>query len=211
MISAEAILQVVPYIAAVVTALTALKLIVGAIVPMARKMGAGVKSAIATVKRVGSVMDTVEKMSKYIGPNGGSSLMDKVNDLGDQIKELHESLNRRVGELQTLYRVSMDLRHELWWETDSMGSMVWVSRRYLELLHSRMADMAGNGWVSTIHSDDRDDVFAEWKRCVADSRDFRMKYRILDAGGVVLNVRSFASPIRSESEIVGWLGSTEVA
>lgn len=210
-ISAEGLLFAVPYIAAFVTALTALKLLVSVFMPLARKMVVGVKAAVATVKRIGSVMDTVEKMSKYIGPNGGSSLMDKVNKLGDKIDELHQSLEARFSELQTTVRVSMDLSKELWWETDSMGGFVWVSRKYLEVINSRTVDMLGNGWVSTIHPDDRPAVFTEWKRCVADARDFRMKYRLIDSDGNTLNVRSFASPLKKSDHVVaGWLGSTEV-
>lgn len=203
---------------AIISILTCLKLAWGLIQPAVRGVMVWLHSVAATAKRLKTLMDTVDTISKHIGPNGGSSLMDKVNlmvtgleKLGGDFNNLEKNLTQSIEDLHVRTRMRMDLSKEMWWEADTSGAIIWISKSYLDMVQGQRSEMLGNGWVSSIHEDDRSVAFTEWRKCVNDSRDFRSRFRVVAADGSVVETRTSAAPIRSSSgEITGWMGATEI-
>lgn len=203
---------------ALISFLTAGKLAWNLLSPICLNIWGKFHEVISGIKRIKTVMDTVDSMSKFIGPNGGSSLMDKVNKLtlstegiSQQVERVHEDLSSQIADLHIRTRMRLDLGKEIWWEADKNGSFVWLSKSYLELVHGQRNELLGNGWVSSVHEDDRSDAFAEWRKCVNDSRDFRARFRIVSENGDSISTSTSAAPIRdANGSITGWLGAVEV-
>ncbi len=68
----------------------------------------------------------------------------------------------------------------------------------------------GAGWTAAIHPDDRETVFREWARSVAEEREFDLNYRFQAPSGHVTHVHSKASAVRSpDGAVTAFVGTVE--
>jgi len=110
----------------------------------------------------------IEYISKQIKPNGGSSILDKL-----------QRIERR--QIISDYRYSIILNNIdiAMYETDHTGACLWVSEEWTKYTGLHLEHARGNGWINAVYYEDRDKVFEEWKDSLDQKREFRLKYRIM--------------------------------
>jgi PAS domain S-box-containing protein len=98
------------------------------------------------------------------------------------------------------------------WNADTAGEITYLNRRWLEFTAVPLERAGGRGWLDAVHPDDRDRVFAAWRRTVerpADGADrFQHELRLKDAGGGYRWFQTVAVPLRrADGGIDQWIGS----
>lgn len=78
-------------------------------------------------------------------------------------------------------------------EADKKGLYTFVSKQWFEFTGLTSDEAVGNGWLNSIHEDDRDEVFEEWENCIRQSREFNMKTTLSNSKVVCI----IAWPIRN--------------
>ena len=88
------------------------------------------------------------------------------------------------------------------------GACTFVNDRWCEITGYTPAQALGDGWVSTLHPDDRESVLRSWGQAAAALGSVRREMRLLRPDGVETWVFVQTVPLRSASgSIVGHLGT----
>lgn len=133
----------------------------------------------------------------------GISMM--VFDISDR-KRAEEALR----ESEDHYRHMVELSPQIPWTTDRDGNNIEISPRWQELTGQSPSDSHGQGWLSTLHPDDRARVEAGWSQAIGNGDLFDLEFRLGSQEHGWHWVRSRSAPRRDTSgEIVRWYGSTE--
>lgn len=61
--------------------------------------------------------------------------------------------------------------------TDDSGDCLYVNERWCQITGISCEKAFGQGWVESIHPDDRDRIFAEWYRAAQEKLPFKSEYR----------------------------------
>ena len=137
-----------------------------------------VERAVAAVERVEPVVMT---MANNIGPNGGKSLIDKVNHLTARVSLLVDDLPWPT------------------FEASGTGENTRVNHQFERAFGYSAADLTGIGWKNLLHHGDADDYFEAWAAAVADVRPFRRAARFVSRDGVTMSVLVSAQPVVNDS------------
>lgn len=150
----------------------------------------------------------LSEIQSQLRMNGGSSMHDAVR----RTERMVVALTREVRYL----RVGHDLFTESVsfpaFRTDVKGHTVWVNR-VLKLLAGITddADAMGLGWLSMVHSGDRDRVRANWLKAIEEQREYSDQYRIVTRPhSKIITIVSTAKPIRTDEGIMGWSGTFKI-
>jgi PAS domain S-box-containing protein len=84
------------------------------------------------------------------------------------------------------------------WSTDDMGRCDHMDPRWLELTGQAVVAAKGDGWLETIHPDDRDTVKAELRAARDSRRAFRFTARIRRADQKFRWAMAFGAPRRDD-------------
>jgi diguanylate cyclase (GGDEF)-like protein/PAS domain S-box-containing protein len=94
--------------------------------------------------------------------------------------------------------------------TDAAGACTYTNARWQSIYGLTLAQSLGTGWTTTLHPEDRADVFAEWQRTAALGLEFDMEFRILRNDGQTRYVRSRSrSNLSAGGAVMGFVGSVE--
>jgi PAS domain S-box-containing protein len=92
-------------------------------------------------------------------------------------------------------------------QTDVAGNCVFMNQQCLELLGLTLTEVLGQGWVNSLHPDDRDWIFAQWYEAVQANREFSEEHRFLTHQGRVNWVFVKAIGIYDDGTITGYIGT----
>ncbi|MDA1348370.1 MAG: ATP-binding protein [Chloroflexi bacterium] len=92
--------------------------------------------------------------------------------------------------------------------TDVAGKCIYVNDRWCEIAGLSPDEAMGDGWMSTLHPEDRDRVSAEWDECALEGKVFRSEYRFLRPDGVSSWVYGQAVSESGEDRASGFVGTT---
>lgn len=93
------------------------------------------------------------------------------------------------------------------WQSDANGMTVHANNFMLKLLCRQIDEILGDGWVNSIHEDDREKVQREWANAVKNKRDFQLHYRWQNSTGEVIPIAAHASRLLdSEGNLLGFIG-----
>lgn len=146
---------------------------------------------------VANMEPIVSDMAAHIGPNGGKSLTDKVN--------------------QMVARVTL-LVDDLPWptfEASGTGHNTRVNHMFERAFGYSAADLIGNGWKTLLHPDDAHRYFEAWAAAVADVRMFSYPYpgaerlRFVSKDGHVMQVSVNATPYTT-NDLTVWMGTVRI-
>lgn len=144
--------------------------------------------------------DKIDKVYLAVGPNGGTSLYDKVVSLDKKISIADartQSLNSALGLAE--------------WHSDHEGHTLAVNDIACRLTGRPETDFLGSNWINIIHEEDRAEVVAQWFAAIKDKRTFIMEYRWLDNENKSILVQSIARPIfNSQNKFLGYIGTATV-
>ncbi len=177
-------------LAAIVTASTVIwKYAIKPIVEFAKDT----KNLIINLNIMYPILETIVHDFK---PNGGNSLRDVV----DRIE-----LNLFLFEQK--YRAVVEFQDIGVFETDKDGKYTWVSDKWLSITNQSWLDASNNGWIAQVAPEDRNNVWHEWESAVRQTRQFSMKYKIIDTLNGTTIVSSTAIPVKNkEGKVLAYLG-----
>jgi PAS domain S-box-containing protein len=93
-------------------------------------------------------------------------------------------------------------------QTDVVGNTIFLNQQCLELMGATLAEALGQGWVDSLHPDDRVRVSAQWYAAVQANREFSTEHRFMTPQGRVNWVFVKAIGICDEAGIVnGYIGT----
>jgi len=164
------------------------------------------KPMLKLFKNAGMLVGQAEKHTKLIEqiaaelkPNGGNS----IRDVLDRLEKEMASFDSKIKTLIIYNDVAL-------YETDPAGQCLWVSKQWCNLTGLLPADAQGNGWILSVHEDDRERVFEEWKNAIEQQRDFTMNYRVGNETVGFSTVHGRANAIKSaKGKILGFIGTLE--
>ncbi|HEX8989419.1 MAG TPA: EAL domain-containing protein [Rhodocyclaceae bacterium] len=94
------------------------------------------------------------------------------------------------------------------YQIDRDGNCLFVNHRWCEISGLSAADAAGQGWLRTLHPDDRAAVTALWRDAAVAGTDWSMDYRYVRPDGKLVWVHGNAVPLRDRQEqVTGFLGN----
>ncbi len=95
-------------------------------------------------------------------------------------------------------------------QTDLQGKCLYTNPRWQAISGLSLAASLGDGWLTSVHPEDRELVTTEWQRCVQTGSEFCLEFRFLLPDGELRWVQARATAIRSETgEILGYVGTDE--
>jgi two-component system cell cycle sensor histidine kinase/response regulator CckA len=93
-------------------------------------------------------------------------------------------------------------------QTDNKGDCVFVNERWCAIAGLGAEAAAGQGWVSSLHPDDRERVFQEWYDAAKSGKEFASEYRYGRPDGKVTWVFGNAVALHDdEGRVIGYLGT----
>lgn len=136
-----------------------------------------------------------------------SKIYESIDNIKDELHELRNSVESKQGNLVAKFTAMLDQPSTPpMFEANSEGECTWVSSTYIAMLGKPIHELLGWGWVSSIHSDDADEVRDKWELCVEEKRVFEHTYRFIDAHEKVIKVKCRATPIMNNGVVTGWIG-----
>lgn len=93
---------------------------------------------------------------------------------------------------------------------DVEGRCTYTNPRLLAITGLRFEEILGEGWASSVHPDDREQVFTEWSECAIQGQECYQVYRLQTHEGIVRWVEVRTSPMRDDQgELMGHVGTVE--
>jgi PAS domain S-box-containing protein len=97
------------------------------------------------------------------------------------------------------------------WVAEPDGAMKEDAPEWRWITGQSVEEFVGDGWLESIHREDRDRVERGWRECVRTGKTFDDRYRIRTKGGSYRHYDVRAVPIERDGKIVEWVGaSTDV-
>jgi len=95
-------------------------------------------------------------------------------------------------------------------ETDYQGRCIYTNQRWQEISGLTAEDALGDGWVRSVHPDDRNNIFADWLRASRGEMEFDKQFRLLTPQGGLRWVFWRARTLHdSRGHFSGYVGTTE--
>ncbi len=140
---------------------------------------------------INRIAPKVDEMSQALGPNGGKSLHDQIN--------------------QTAARVTLMFDATPWptFEADASGNNTRVNHQFERAFGYSGDDMRGHGWKNLIHADDAHGYFQAWESAVRDTRSFFYQCKMVTKDRVVMHVIVTAAPSDNKG-LVLWMGTVKI-
>ncbi len=90
--------------------------------------------------------------------------------------------------------------------TDRTGCCLYVNERWCEITGIAADLAAGEGWAASLHPEDRERVFDEWRQAIAAGKPFVSEYRFLSQDGTVRWVVGQAQPEHNQAgDLIGYI------
>lgn len=113
------------------------------------------------------------------------------------------------------YRTLTEAIPQIVWNTDPRGEVTYFNRRWLDYTDLPVEKAHGQGWMSAVHPDDRERVFADWRNTITHpangaagdrfTNELRLRNAATDEYRWFLSV---AVPLRGEDGAIDrWIGS----
>lgn len=172
---------------------------------MVRKVHRTASKATATYDRLTLLADTFTPemvanltiIATQMKPNGGSSVYDKLTRIDRLLVYSTEARRQQFNATGIAF-----------WEADEQGHTVFVSDRAAQIMGLLPEQALGNGWVTTLASEDRPRVCAEWQASIEQKRNYISVHTYVHADGERVQVQARAHPIcDSTGKTIGIVGT----
>ena len=109
------------------------------------------------------------------------------------------------------YRALVQGGAQITWVTSPDGEMLEDSAEWRWITGQTVEEFLGNGWLDSIHPEDRERVERDWRECLRTGRIFDDRFRMRARGGAYRHYDVRAVPIERAGQIIEWVGaSTDV-
>lgn len=164
-------------------------------------IGRGSAELLGLADRVGTLEARVQKVVHEVTPNGGSSF----RDIGSRTEA---ALNLLIGQMRAHADADDDVVRL---DCNARGEVEWMARALSTWTERTFEELRGFGWMSFIAPDEREDVAAEFERCIRHRRHFDSAFRMIDRSGDMTLVRAAFAPVVTrkvgDTETLRWVGT----
>jgi PAS domain S-box-containing protein len=118
------------------------------------------------------------------------------------------ALDRATRHDDVLFQTLAEAIPQIVWIADANGRTTYLNKRWYELSGTKQGEDLGEGWVRTIHPDDRAPCFEKWQKCMHSGEPFEIEYRLNEAVKGYRWYLDRAVPLRDEKGIIQhWFGT----
>lgn len=94
--------------------------------------------------------------------------------------------------------------------TDVEGNCTYTNPRCQTICGFPLAESRGEGWLQSVHPDERDRVFADWYTFTREGKEYSGEFRLLTPKGIIRWTHVRSSPLLSgRGELIGHVGTME--
>lgn len=139
----------------------------------------------------------LDQIHQEFRPNGGGSLRDVIDRIDHSTTNAH-GMN-----------VALINYHDIAaFRANSKGELTWVSTQWCTLHGILPPQALGNGWMVSVHQDDRAAVIEEWESAIEQGRAFSATFRVGSQDNGYLRVLGEAAILHnSKKVVVGYVGT----
>jgi PAS domain S-box-containing protein len=137
------------------------------------------------------------------GPDGALSGVGLVVILGGTGPATEEALRRS----EERYRALVQGGAQITWVASPDGEMLEDSAEWRWITGQTPAEFLGNGWLESIHPEDRERVERDWRESLRSGRIFEERFRMRTRGGSYRHYDVRAVPIERDGKIAEWVGA----
>jgi PAS domain S-box-containing protein len=105
------------------------------------------------------------------------------------------------------YRALVQGGAQIVWVASPDGEMLEDSAEWRWITGQSVEEFLGNGWLDSIHPEDRDRVERDWRECLRTGRIFDDRFRMRARGGAYRHYDVRAVPIERDGKIAEWVGA----
>jgi PAS domain S-box-containing protein len=105
------------------------------------------------------------------------------------------------------YRALVQGGAQIIWVASPDGEMLEDSAEWRWITGQTVEEFLGNGWLDSIHPEDRERVEREWRECLRTGRIFDDRFRMRARGGAYRHYDVRAVPIERDGKIAEWVGA----
>ncbi|MDO9400109.1 MAG: PAS domain S-box protein [Polaromonas sp.] len=134
--------------------------------------------------------------------------------LFEQVHRLNLGLEEKVAERtaalarqEALFRALTEQAPQIIWNVDADGKVIYLNRRWYELMGGTPADWLGYKWMTVVHPDDLDDMSANWGASRRSLTPYVGMRRLLAKDGAYHAMSYRASPVLDDNgSVLFWVG-----
>jgi PAS domain S-box-containing protein len=105
------------------------------------------------------------------------------------------------------YRALVQGGAQIIWVASPDGEMLEDSPEWRWITGQTVEEFLGNGWLDSIHPEDRERVERDWRECLRTGRIFDDRFRMRARGGAYRHYDVRAVPIERDGKIAEWVGA----
>ena len=105
------------------------------------------------------------------------------------------------------YRALVQGGAQIIWVASPDGEMLEDSAEWRWITGQSVEEFLGNGWLDSIHPEDRERVERDWRECLRTGRIFDDRFRMRARGGAYRHYDVRAVPIERDGKIAEWVGA----
>lgn len=166
-----------------------------------------IRPVVHGFREIMQIVPVITSIAKQFDNNGGNSLRDVIDKMSGKVALLESDLYIARQRERTIFSM-MPIGVS---EADADGSFVYVSNAFCQASGLTAEKAVGNGWMTAVHEDDREEVIAEWEACVAKHREFDMEFRFRTPEGRVSYVHGRSTVIRDrQGRVAQFVGTVEI-
>jgi PAS domain S-box-containing protein len=105
------------------------------------------------------------------------------------------------------YRALVQGGAQIIWVASPDGEMLEDSAEWRWITGQTVEEFLGNGWLDSIHPEDRERVERDWRDCLRTGRIFDDRFRMRARGGSYRHYDVRAVPIERDGKIAEWVGA----
>jgi PAS domain S-box-containing protein len=105
------------------------------------------------------------------------------------------------------YRALVQGGAQIIWVASPDGEMLEDSAEWRWITGQTVEEFLGNGWLDSIHPEDRERVEHDWRECLRTGRIFDDRFRMRARGGAYRHYDVRAVPIERDGKIAEWVGA----
>jgi PAS domain S-box-containing protein len=152
----------------------------------------------------GSVIWVLGQVTPEFAVTG--SLIGYVGTVTDITDRKQAELNLLEGERR--YAMLTALSPVGIFHTDAYGHCLYANDRWRTIAGLTEAEALGNGWIQSIHPDDRGQIATAWEQAIRDNLPFQMEYRFRASDDRITWVMGQATAeTDDEGKILGYIGT----
>lgn len=170
-------------------------------------------------------LDAEALASTIQGAAGGviKELRRECDECKKRISALESLLEKKSLELVHAKNEMLSLRQRIstlevigsrgFWFSDIDGKCLWINPVLENILGMSPSDAYGDGWINSLHPDDRERVSSKWRGSAGEGKQFSEKYKLVNMiSGKVTVVFGHSYPVRDVGggEIKGHVGVCEI-